>query len=131
MSAFCSPLIMEDDFGEGGHFTLHEPLIYQSDLLKKTLTVPALFETDLASIPRGLWNILPPIGKYDRAAVLHDHLYKYNGVTRSEADGVLKEAMEVCRVSGWQRWMIYAGVRVGGGGIWARYRAAEQERERA
>jgi len=35
---------------------------------------------------------------------------------------VLREAMECCGVSRAQRWMIYTGLRVGGGLVWRRYR---------
>ena len=45
-----------------------EPLTYASAVLGGVLTVPAGFPTDFASIPRGLWNVLPPIGKYDAGA---------------------------------------------------------------
>lgn len=118
MSRFRSDLVMVDD---GGTFTLHEPLVYDSDRIARVV-VPAGFRTDLASIPRGLWNVLPPIGRYDAAAVVHDHLYQHNGVSRSAADGVLLEAMCVLGVAQWQRWAIYAGVRVGGWLVWSRYR---------
>lgn len=119
MSAFNSDLLMRDD---GGVFTLHEPLIYVSSRLRRVLMVPAGFVTDLASIPRGLWNLIPKIGKYDRAAVVHDFLYQFNTCSRADADFVLKEAMEVSGVSWWPRWPIYLGVRVGGGKVWDEYR---------
>ena len=121
---FRSPLIVEDD---GGRFVLTAPLVYDSLVLQVALTVPAGFPTDFASIPRGLWNILPPVGKYDAAAMCHDWLYQtgmYHGVTvdRGDADRVLLEAMEVLGVARWQRWAIYLGVRIGGAGIWRGYR---------
>lgn len=123
MSAFTTKLVFEDD--DGLPFTLTAALVYQSVILARVVTVPSGFKTDLASIPRPLWNILPPVGRYDRAAVVHDLLYQQapNGVTRAQADSVLREAMDVCGVSAVTRWLIYTGVRVGGGGVWARYRA--------
>lgn len=121
MSAFRSDLVFRDN--DGLPYTLVSPLIFDSDVLKQTLIVPSGFQTDLASIPRGLWNILPKSGRYDRAAVVHDFLYQTGGCTRAEADGVLKEAMQTLKVSGWQIAMIYLGVRIGGGGIWSRYRS--------
>lgn len=125
MSAFLTPCRFED---RGGlPFILYEPLVYHSDLLGRDVTVPAGFDTDLASIPRGLWNIIPLIGKYDRAAVVHDYLYRANGVTRAEADAVLNEAMGVSDVGRWTRWLIYSAVRVGGGGIWDRHRTRDEK----
>lgn len=111
---------------EGGFpYTLTAPLIYESDLLKATLIVPEGFKTDLASVPRGLWNLIPKSGKQDRPAVIHDFLYVHNGVSRSQADAILNEAMAVCGVGRVSRWIIYSGVRVGGWQTWNRYRAKD------
>lgn len=123
---FASKLQFEDDGGLP--FTLLQPLKYFTHVIdlgpKKlaTITAPTGFKTDLASIPRGLWNILPPVGKYDAAAVIHDYLYQRNGVTRAQADAILFEGMTCLRVSRWQRWAIYLGVRVGGWVVWNNYR---------
>jgi hypothetical protein len=121
---FRTPLIFEDDGGLP--FVLHDPLVYVSAVYGGTLTIPAGFKTDLASIPRGLWNVLPQVGRYDAAAVVHDYLYQMPlGVDRSEADAILLEAMGVLKVGWWTRTVIYSAVRVGGGKIWANYRAQE------
>ena len=71
-------------------------------------------------------------GKYDAGAVCHDLLYRegaFNGraLDRVDADNVLREAMEVCGVGRVQRWLIYAGLRVGGWVVWKRYRGASRE----
>lgn len=129
MSAFLSPLRVEDlSDDRGPKFVLLFPLVYQSDVLGFTVTVATGFVTDLASIPRGLWNILPPVGAYDRAAVVHDVLYQQPplGLDRALADAVLKEAMAVCHVSRWRRWLIWSGVRVGGWTVWHRYRSWDE-----
>ena len=100
------------------------------------VNVPKGFITDFASIPRGLWNVLPPTGSYGKAAVLHDWLYQTRTIhtihpsngdsfrvcSRAEADHVLLEAMEVLSVRRFTRWTIYAGVRVGGWAVWKKYR---------
>ena len=124
MSSFRSALRFQDDTGLP--FTLTSPLIYDSALAHLTIIVPIGFKTDLASIPRVLWNVLPPIGRYDHAAVLHDFLYQTDGMTRRIADGVLNEAMAVSHVGRMARWTIYLAVRAGGWHIWQRYRQAEQ-----
>ncbi len=131
---FLTPLIVRD---EGGTFVLADALVYESAVLAGVLTVPAGFPTDFASVPRGLWNILPPIGKYDAGAVCHDKLYRdgsFNGrpIDRGDADRTLREAMDVLGVNRIQRWMIYTGLRLGGWTVWRRYRnaqAANSERE--
>lgn len=128
MSAFLTKLQFEDD--GGFPFTLLEPLVYKSDVLGFTVTVPEGFKTDLASIPQLLENVIPRIGAYDAAAVIHDDLYQHppEGLARGTADSVLREAMDVCHVSRVKRWAIYAGVRVGGWVTWNRYRAEDAQR---
>jgi hypothetical protein len=40
-----------------------------------TILIPAGYVTDFASVPMLLWSFFPPIGKYNRAALVHDYLY--------------------------------------------------------
>lgn len=88
------------------------------------------FRTDFASVPRILWNILPPSGKYGKAAVIHDWLY-FRGVvgavriTRSYADGVFRDAMADLGVGRTRRTLMWMAVRVGGGRAWGIYRNAD------
>lgn len=96
--------------------------------------IPAGFLTDGASVPRGLWNIIPPFGRYNKAALLHDFLYKTGRmnrarVTRKQADEIFLAAMVALDVPGWQRWAMYAGVRVGAWRAWGCYRDADIYRE--
>lgn len=127
---FTTKLIFEDEHGLP--FVLHQPLVYLTKVgapegkINK-ITVPAGFKTDLASIPRFFWRVLPPVGRYDKAAVVHDYLYQFNGVTRKQADDVLLEGMRVLGVPGWQCNVIYAGVRVGGWKPWNDYRQKEKQ----
>jgi len=69
--------------------------------------IPAGMLTDLASIPRLVWNLLPPTGKYGAAAIVHDRLCNtlqltQDGnpldITRAQADEILAQAMEVLKV---------------------------------
>lgn len=124
MSKFLTDLDTKDRSEEKPQkirFEVISPLVYQSDAAKRTITVPDGFVTDFASIPQALWNVLPPIGGYDEAAVVHDYLYSKftNDMDRSTADHVLDEAMCVLGVSAWKRKLIYAGVRVGGWHAWS------------
>lgn len=95
-----------------------------------TITVPAGFVTDLASIPRLLTSALPPDGPWTKAAVIHDALYFCRGglelwhgkriidratpYTRAEADDILREAMADRGVGVVARNIIWSGVRAGG-----------------
>ena len=88
---------------------------FGSVTLARTIAIPSGFVTDFASIPRILCPVLPPTGRYGKAAVVHDFLYRTPHIaTRAEADQVLVEAMVDLGVGRFTRWLIYAGVRVGG-----------------
>lgn len=90
----------------------------------EVIRVPVGFETDFASIPWGLWNLFPPLGKWARPAIVHDFLYDRGGVlpsktySRKEADMIFREAMSVVGVPAWRREVMFAAVRVGGGRGW-------------
>lgn len=77
--------------------------------------VPAGFQTDFASIPRIFWNILPPIGPYAQAAIVHDYLYRTGLVTRKEADLTFLQIMKTDGVSFFVRHLMYYAVRIFGG----------------
>lgn len=78
--------------------------------------VPAGFITDLASVPRALWSVFPPHGKYAKAAILHDYLYEHAINTKRYADNIFLEAMEVLGVPKWRRLAMYWAVRLFGRG---------------
>jgi hypothetical protein len=92
----------------------------ERDIIK----IPAGFRTDLASVPRLFWAVLPPQGAYERAAVAHDFLcvelarcYRSGGtpqVNAVDTDGlfrrIMREADEVPNVVAWIMW---TGVRWG------------------
>lgn len=77
--------------------------------------VPAGFETDFASIPRIFWNVLPPIGPYAQAAVVHDYLYRTGRVNRQEADLTFLLLMKTDGVNFFIRNIMYWAVRLFGG----------------
>ncbi|GAB3885988.1 DUF1353 domain-containing protein [Spirosoma agri] len=39
------------------------------------VTVPRGYTTDFASVPMLFWGVFPPIGRYNRATILHDWWY--------------------------------------------------------
>lgn len=91
--------------------------------------VPRGYRTDLASVPRLPFAYWRTGGKAVLPAILHDHLYEHGeGISRKAADDVFLEAMKEVGDPAWPttRWLMYMGVRVGGGGAWRRYR---KERE--
>lgn len=115
MSGFRTRLALqactdEDD----GKWIVMQDLVYDSDVAGQTFTVPRGFQTDLASVPR-----LPLVywltgDTSSAAATVHDYLYSTRLTTRKMADSVLKEASQATGVPGWRRWLMWAGVRIGG-----------------
>lgn len=120
MSKFTSRLAatnLDPDYAGGrGLWELVEPLVYESDRAAMTITVPAGFKTDFASVLR-----LPVIYLFfgDKAhapATVHDYLYHSRIVPRKLADDVFSEAMKAStRLSGVERFLMWSAVRVFGG----------------
>jgi hypothetical protein len=85
------------------------------------INVPAGFVTNFGTIPRVLRNMIRPLGRYGKAAILHDYLYRIGVIinnrnyTRKEADLIFLEAMEVLEVPVWKRRVLYRLVRMFGG----------------
>jgi len=73
--------------------------------------VPEGFNTDFASTPKLLYPIFPPIGIYNKAAMVHDYLYTSAILPRKEADLFFLQAMEVLQVPNWKRKLMFWAVR--------------------
>ncbi len=117
MSQFKTMMVVAP-MPDGVQWALQAPLVYESDLGGE-YTVPAGFVTDLASIPKVLWAILPPWSRYGPAAVVHDWLY-WSGVPRATCDGVLREAMILLGVDQATVNQIYGAVSAFGQAAWDR-----------
>ena len=119
MSTFTTPLVvspLEND----RDWKLAEPFKYvvgDEDALFE-IKVPTGFVTDFASIPRLLWFILHPTGRYGKAAVIHDLCYRGHLFSRAISDAIFLEAMGVLKVSRWKRSVVYLAVRMGGYWAW-------------
>lgn len=81
-------------------------------------TIPEGFVTDFASVPRCFWSIIPPMGRYGKAAILHDYLYHTKSVSRKEADKIFLKAMDLLGVSAWKKYVMYFAVRLFGWVKW-------------
>lgn len=102
------------------HWVLLQPFSYTKDD-GTIITAPAGMTTDLASIPRFAWDLLPPFGKYTGAAVIHDFLYQTQPCTREVADLTLAEAMDAEGVDHKIRETIYSAVRLFGQEAWDKH----------
>jgi hypothetical protein len=122
VSAFLDKLdvtLLDDASNDGrGAWQLHNDFRFQSDVAGQTITVPAGFVTDFASVPRFPFTYWLFGDTSHEAAVVHDWLYKSKIIDRALADAVLKEASAAAGVPAWRRWGMYLGVRIGGGKPW-------------
>ncbi|EGV2045572.1 DUF1353 domain-containing protein [Salmonella enterica] len=119
MSKFTTPAILE----MLGHYLwrVHEPFtFYLSDDNSDVIEVPAGFVTDLATIPRIFWSLMPPDGKYAKAAIIHDYLYDNALRTKREADLIFLDGMTVLGVPRWKRTIMYYAVRLFGQGMYGK-----------
>lgn len=102
---------------DGRNWRVVHSIAYHTNV--NSVTVPAGFITDLASVPRIFWAVFPPFGKYTRAATLHDWLYRSSVTSRAVADAIFLEAMEADGVSFATRAILYSAVRLFG---WAAFK---------
>lgn len=119
MSKFTTPAILE----MLGHYEwrVHEPFaFYLSNDNSDVIEVPAGFVTDLATIPRIFWSLMPPDGKYAKAAIIHDYLYDNALRTKKEADLIFLDGMTVLGVARWKRTIMYYAVRLFGQGMYGK-----------
>lgn len=91
------------------------PLVFDSVLLDRRITVPEGFVTDFASVPRAPFTYWLFGGVGDEAAVVHDFLYEKALVTRDLADLVYGEALDACGVARWRRAAMVLAVQLFGG----------------
>lgn len=119
MSSFTTPLVVSP-MPDGRRWRLvfsfqyHLGTEYSNDFI----SVPAGFVTDFASTPPPIWWLIPPWGKYGKAAIVHDYLYQTGQRTRLEADDIFKEAMTVLGVARWRIEVMYRAVRLFGWLAW-------------
>ena len=106
------------EFSDFRSFVLLRPLTYRIGDTQKTITVPAGFVTDLASIPQYFWSYVSPMGKYSKAAIIHDYLYWTHKCNQEQADKIFLIAMKESGVTDFKRYLLYEAVHLAGEGAW-------------
>ena len=100
---------------EGSDWELLRLLEYKGN--RDHYEVPEGMETDFASVPRVFVWFLPRYGRYTKAAILHDYLWREavpaGKLRLAEADGIFRRAMWELGVPFLRRWMMWGAVRVG------------------
>lgn len=108
----------------GAQWELQRPFRYWSQRLKTWIEVPPGFVTDLASVPWFGRFYVSVDGDHTKAAIVHDFLYTrasavaFPNLPRREADQVFREALRLRGVGPVKTWIMYAAVRIGGGGMY-------------
>lgn len=126
-NSFKTPLVVEVMPG-GKTFRLHHSFTYRWKRIGVEITAPVGFVTDFASIPRLFRMVIPKLGRYNKAAVLHDAIYQNASnqfyatyeyrFTRKQADLCFLDAMYDLGVAKWKRTLMYWSVRIGAGMAW-------------
>lgn len=119
----------------GDYWKLLWQLVYEGNTDR--WVIPAGFITDFASIPRIFTPLLPRTGRHNRAAVLHDYLYRiamgiipscthpdgHGGclimggcglpqwLSRKDADRIFLRAMREVETEEWRARAMFLGVR--------------------
>jgi hypothetical protein len=109
---------------------LDQDFQFEDDVLG-LIKIPKYFITDLGSIPRIFWNIIPPEGPATLGYVVHDGLYGFHKEARGtlppicsieysrlQADQALTRIMKLLGVGWWARETVYTFLRPFGGTAW-------------
>jgi hypothetical protein len=116
VAKFITPLILKQL--DRKRWQLEASLMYATDVIDRVLVVPTGFITDLASVPRLPLTFLLAGGKAPGPAVVHDWLYSTHEVDRKTADDIFYEAILAAGHSKATAWIMWLGVRAGGGFAW-------------
>ena len=123
MNSFKTDLIVVP-LADGKRWRLHEGFTYRGKLDGDIIMVrvPMGFVTDFASVPKVFQNIIPAWGKYGKASVVHDYLYKdlnaHSVFDRKAADRIFLQAMLVSGTKPWKAKVMYWAVRLFGSFAW-------------
>jgi len=126
-NSFLTPLIVEV-MESGKRFKVAREFTYLWKRDYIHVHVKTGFITDFASIPRLARLIIPKLGRYTKASVIHDYLYQHHDIditesisyafNRKQADICFRDAMKELGVVKWKRNLMYWAVRLGGWVAW-------------
>lgn len=107
------PVLMYQGLGQ---YRTVGPTVYVGST--DVIQIPDGFQTDLASVPRIFWSVLPPDGTYERAAVVHDwhcvHLAAGDcRISSRDTDGLFRRMAREGGAGLVTRWLLWVGVRWG------------------
>jgi hypothetical protein len=84
---------------------------------KEPFHVPSGMTTDFASVPRVFVWFLPRYGRYTKAAIVHDYLWRERAskgtMSYIDADAIFRRALRQLGVPFLRRWILWTAVRWG------------------
>lgn len=92
--------------------------------------IPCGFVTDGLSIPRLYRWRFSASGRGFRAAICHDWLYRTGIVPRHVADQVFRDGLQFCGVNWYERNLMWATLKIGGGIAYGKSRERRQAEKR-
>ena len=105
---FLDPLVVEHLDGDGWRLWFEFRCIAEDG---RAIYVPAGYKTDMLSIPRAAWVIIPPTGRGGKAGVLHDWVLTHMHLTRAQCADYFLEALLSLNVDDNQADLMFAMVR--------------------
>ena len=115
MSSFTRALLEPTGATRAGRaiFRVAEPFTFEIGRVGSGfgITVPAGFESDLASVPWWALHLIN-VGALARSAVLHDFLRERLAFSKVEGDAIFLTAMAAEDVTLWQREIVLLAVRL-------------------
>jgi hypothetical protein len=117
------PVLLLTPFGDGKFWVVRKQFQWINKL--GCVTVPTGFVTDLTSVPRFLWTVLPTWEQYGGPAIVHDFLYWNQPVDRYDADQWILQLMDQMQVKPTKRHTIYTALRLFGNVAWSHNKQAQ------
>jgi len=105
--------------GDGRHFVLRQPLVYEIKKTGAIVIVPEGFVTDFASVPWVARSIIAVLGRHSVPAIVHDYLYWEQKCTRLQADLIMFDAMEEYKSTWFEKHAVWRALRLRGEGPWS------------
>jgi hypothetical protein len=94
------------------------------------VSVPRGFVTELGSIPKMFWSLLPADGTLAYAAVIHDYLYWTQSTDRETADSTFREILIELKVPSATVEALYSATKIFGNSAWMANSAAKKAGEK-
>ena len=116
MSSFTSPFkvkVHNVPLKEKPFEVLEDFRFFSAKYPEVVVNIPIGYRSDFASVPRVFWAIVPPIGKYSKACVVHDWLIdniENHNLSINKINKILFEGMSVLKVGKFNKYLIYGGV---------------------